>query len=225
MALRGKGMLITFTEVRAAEESDFNEWYNREHIDERINLPGFRRARRYVAVKGDPKYFATYECGSVDDLADPRYLKRLVDQTPWSRRVMSRFTKFHRLTARIRVDATHGSGGAVACLRFVPDPAKRRALTAWLKETALPAAIGRPAMLGAFAAENDWDIATAPSRAQGAAVPPSGRAEWAVVLEGGDAQATESAAKAVFTRKALVPFGVAVPPILGIYQYIFGNER
>lgn len=61
MALRGKGMLITFTEVAAADEQDFNEWYNREHIDERVNLPGFRRARRYVAVKGDPKYFATYE--------------------------------------------------------------------------------------------------------------------------------------------------------------------
>lgn len=225
MALRGKGMLVTFTEVRAAEERDFNEWYNREHIDERINLPGFRRARRYVAVKGDPKYFATYECGTVDDLADKRYLKRLADQTPWSRRVMSRFTKFHRLTMRIRVDATHGDGGAVTCVRFVPDPAKSRALTAWLKETALPEAIRRPGMLGAFAAENDWAVATAPARAQGAAVPPESAAEWAIVLEGADALATEKAAKARLSRKALAPFGIAAPPILGTYQFVFGNER
>jgi hypothetical protein len=49
MGLRGKGMLITFTEVDPADELDFNEWYNREHIDERVALPGFRRARRYVA--------------------------------------------------------------------------------------------------------------------------------------------------------------------------------
>ena len=52
MPLLGKGMLVVFTEVKARDERDFNEWYNREHIDERINLPGFHRARRYVAVRG-----------------------------------------------------------------------------------------------------------------------------------------------------------------------------
>src|ERR1700688_4612432 len=97
MALFGKGMLITLTEVKTRHERDFNEWYNREHIDERINLPGFSRARRYVAVKGAPKYLATYECDAVEDLAAARYLARLADQTPWSRRVTSRFTSFHRL--------------------------------------------------------------------------------------------------------------------------------
>ena len=54
MALRGKGMLVVFTEVKSRHERDFNEWYNREHIDERVNLPGFHRARRYVAVRATP---------------------------------------------------------------------------------------------------------------------------------------------------------------------------
>jgi hypothetical protein len=35
MPLHGKGMLIVFCEVKARDERDFNEWYNREHIDER----------------------------------------------------------------------------------------------------------------------------------------------------------------------------------------------
>jgi hypothetical protein len=165
MALRGKGMLITWTEVKPAHETDFNEWYNREHLDERVNLPGFRRARRYVAVKGDPKYFATYECTKVADLADPGYLKLLANQTPWSQRSMKRMTKFRRMTLRIRADLAHGVGGAVTCLRFAPDPAKARDLTAWLKEEALPAAIREPGMLGAFAAENDLEVANAPARA------------------------------------------------------------
>src|SRR6266849_5773305 len=102
MGLRGKGMLITWTEVKAAHEKDFNEWYNREHLNERVGLPGFRRARRYVAVKADPKYFATYECSKVGDLADPGYLKLLANQTPWSQRNMKRMTKFRRMTLRIR---------------------------------------------------------------------------------------------------------------------------
>src|SRR5215467_7311197 len=108
MALRGKGMLAVFAEVKAAHERDFNEWYNREHIDERVNLPGFRRARRYVAVRADPKYFALYECAKVGDLANPGYLRLLANQTRWSQRVMRRFTKFQRLTLKLRVDLTHG---------------------------------------------------------------------------------------------------------------------
>jgi hypothetical protein len=44
--LFGAGFMITFTEVATDLDDNFNEWYNREHLDERIDLPGFRRARR-----------------------------------------------------------------------------------------------------------------------------------------------------------------------------------
>jgi hypothetical protein len=225
MGLRGKGMLITFTEVDPADELDFNEWYNREHIDERVGLPGFRRARRYVAIEGDPKYFATYECTEIGDLADPGYLKLLANQSPWSQRIMKRFTKFQRLTLRIRVDAAHGVGGAVTCVRFAPDPGRARALAAWLEATALPAAIARPGMLGAFAAENDLDVANAPARAQGVAFPEATAVEWAVVLEGADGNATAEAAAAHLSASALAPFGLAAAPTVGTYRLVYGNER
>ena len=125
MPLRGKGMLIVFRS-EIAHERDFNEWYNREHIDERLNLPGFQRARRWVAVNGSPKYLATYECDRVGDLATPHYLALLANQTPWTQTMMARFTKFNRMTLRVQVDLTHGLGGALAAVRFVPDPRERK---------------------------------------------------------------------------------------------------
>ncbi|HYD06575.1 MAG TPA: DUF4286 family protein, partial [Reyranella sp.] len=91
MALHGRGMLVVYTEVKPRHERDLNEWYNREHIDERVNLPGFHRARRYVSVKGSPKYLATYECDSAEDLATPGYLHLLANQTPWSQSVTAKF--------------------------------------------------------------------------------------------------------------------------------------
>src|SRR6201991_2085478 len=157
MPLHGKGMLIVFNQVKARDERDLNEWYNREHIDERVNLPGFHRGRRYVAVRGSPKYLATYECDTVEDLATPGYLALLANQTPWTQAVMARFTKFNRLTVRVPVDLAHGSGGAVAAVRFTPSPSNRRALVAWLRGTALPKAIARPGMVGAMASENDLE--------------------------------------------------------------------
>ncbi|MFI5001618.1 MAG: hypothetical protein ACHQK9_17200 [Reyranellales bacterium] len=225
MPLRGKGMLITLTEVKPRHERDFNEWYNREHIDERVNLPGFHRARRYVAVKGSPKYLATYECDHVGDLATPGYLALLANQTPWSQAVMARFTRFKRLTLRIQVDLSHGIGGAVSAVRFVPDPRRRKALVAWLRDKVLPRAIERPGMLGAAAGENDLEIANAPRRTKSMDQPKAEEAEWVVLLEGADADATGAVARKLFKLRVLKPFGVTEAPTIGTYRLLFGNQR
>jgi hypothetical protein len=218
-------MLITLTEVKSRDESDFNEWYNREHIDERVNLPGFHRARRYVAVRGSPKYLATYECDTVDDLAIPSYLRLLANQTAWSQAVMARFTHFNRLTLRIQVDLTHGVGGAVTCVRFVPDVRKRNVLADWLERTALPRAIARAGMLGACAAENDIDVANAPVQDKSMDHPKALDAEWVVLLEGADPAATAAAARDGLKLSALKRFGVTKAPVVGTYRLLYGNDR
>ena len=225
MPLFGKGMLIVFSEVKARDERDFNEWYNREHIDERINLPGFHRARRYVAVRGSPKYLATYECDSVGDLATPGYLQLLASQTPWTQAVMAKFTQFRRLTLRTQVDLTHGVGGVVACVRFVPDPRERKPLVAWLQETVLPRIIARPGLLGAFAAETDLEVTNAPLQAKSMDHPKADGAEWVVMLEGADAASVGAAARAHFKLATLKPFGVTTAPTVGTYRLLFGNQR
>ena len=164
MALRGKGMLIVFNEVKPRHERDFNEWYNREHIDERVNLPGFHRARRYVAVKASPKYLATYECDTVEDLATPGYLALLADQTPWTKAVMARFTHFKRMTrARAaRPRAWRGRRAHHGALRA--HPAMRRQLHRLAARRPCRRAIARPGMVGAAVVENDLETANAPVR-------------------------------------------------------------
>lgn len=224
MALRGKGMLIVYNEVKPPHERDFNEWYNREHIDERVNLPGFHRARRYVAVRATPKYLATYECDTVTDLATPGYLALLANQTPWSQAVMARFTYFRRLTLRVQVDLAHGAGGALTTVRFVPAPAMRAPLLDWLRET-LPRAIARPGMVGAAVAENDLEVANAPLQSKSMDHPKADEVEWVVLLEGADPTATGATARALFKAAALKPFGAAKAPVVGTYRFLFGNER
>ena len=138
---------------------------------------------------------------------------------------MARFTSFRRMTVRIRVDLAHGVGGAVTCVRLTPDPAKAARLAAWLKTEALPAAIRRPGMVGGFTGVNDLDVANAPGKAQGGTYPVVEDVEWAVVLEGADAHATSTAARAALPRRALADFGVTAAPTVGTYTLLFGNER
>jgi hypothetical protein len=216
---------VVYTEVKPRHERDFNEWYNREHIDERVNLPGFHRARRYVAENGAPKYLATYECDSVDDLATPGYLALLANQTPWTQATMARFTTFHRMTLRAQVDLTHGAGGSLTTVRFVPDVREKHALSAWLKKTVLPRAIAQPGMVGAAGLENDLDVANAPIQEKSMDHPRAEQPEWIVMLEGANARATGAAARRAFKLSTLRKFGVNKAPVVGTYRFLFGNQR
>jgi hypothetical protein len=44
-----RGLLLTMTEPPPQMEEEFNAWYDDEHLAERLAIPGFRSAKRWVA--------------------------------------------------------------------------------------------------------------------------------------------------------------------------------
>lgn len=88
-----RGLLLTLTEPPPAMEEEFNAWYDTEHVPERLAIPGFRSARRWIA---DRTYLATYELDSAKVLQSPAYLARFQNQTPWSRRCLGKLVVFKR---------------------------------------------------------------------------------------------------------------------------------
>jgi len=40
------GLLLFMTDIDPALEGEFNRWYEEEHLDERMAIPGFITARR-----------------------------------------------------------------------------------------------------------------------------------------------------------------------------------
>src|SRR5258705_519103 len=40
MPLAGKGMLLTSMDIDASDEAEFNRWYDREHLEERVAIDG-----------------------------------------------------------------------------------------------------------------------------------------------------------------------------------------
>ena len=61
------------TDIDPANEADFNRWYEEEHLDERMAIPGFINARRFTALEGGPKYLALYDLESPDVLQSAPY--------------------------------------------------------------------------------------------------------------------------------------------------------
>ena len=118
MSLQGKGVLAIWNGIAPEAEADFVAWHVREHIPERVGLPGFLRGRRYIALDGFPKYFNFYETTTADDLSSAAYRARLNAPTDWTRRVVAQFRDTSRTICDVVLSFGTGDGGTIEALRL-----------------------------------------------------------------------------------------------------------
>jgi hypothetical protein len=65
---------MLWTDVDPEHEAAFNRWYDEEHLDRLLAVPGFLSAARYVALRGGPRYLAMYELEDVSVLRTAAFL-------------------------------------------------------------------------------------------------------------------------------------------------------
>ena len=122
---KARGLLCIWTDIDPEHELDFNRWYDREHMQERVAIPGFQNARRFVAVDGCPRrYLALYFTDSLGVFTSAPYAKAFGNQTQWSLDNFQRMRGTQRRVGELTLEAGEGEGGALAA--FVV-PAERRA--------------------------------------------------------------------------------------------------
>ncbi|HEX3858995.1 MAG TPA: hypothetical protein VHV58_05290, partial [Pseudolabrys sp.] len=83
------GILAIFNDCRAGREAEFDEWFQGEHLVERLGVPGFLYGRRHQAISGSSAYFNFYLVQSPAVLTSKPYLERLDDPTPMTKKIMS----------------------------------------------------------------------------------------------------------------------------------------
>ena len=109
------GQLSIWTDVDPAHELDFNRWYDREHMQERMSIPGFRRARRFHSLVSCPRpYLVLYDTDSVEIFRSQTYQQAFAQQTDWSRRNFARMRETERRVGDLIVDVGQAEGGALA---------------------------------------------------------------------------------------------------------------
>lgn len=86
-----RGFLLVLMQPPPTLEEEFNAWYDTDHLAERLAVPGFETALRYVCQDGFPRYMAMYDLKSPAVLDSPEYLAvSLGNLSPWSKRITSR---------------------------------------------------------------------------------------------------------------------------------------
>ena len=123
MALAGTGAVAIWHDIAPEGRDAFYAWHGREHMPERVAIPGFLRGRRYVAFRGTPEFFNLYETMSPAVTTGAGYLARLNAPTPWTVATVQHFRNVARSLCEVVASAGEGCGGAMATFRYDVAPA------------------------------------------------------------------------------------------------------
>jgi hypothetical protein len=219
MAMAGKGVLAFWHDVAPGGDAEFDQWHLREHIPERLAVPGFLRCRRYVTLGGPPRYFYYYETESLDTLQSPAYLARLGDPTPWTKKTMPLVRNNTRTACRVVTSVGPGLGGVIATLQLGPRAGHEEELRAWLIATALPTAAAHPGVVAGHLLEGDAGVSTAAKGDEKKLLAtPDALVRWVVLVEGIDPAAIEGTCRDLLGAEALARRGAADDVTLGLYR-------
>ncbi|PZA09064.1 hypothetical protein DNX69_25580 [Rhodopseudomonas palustris] len=189
MPIAGQGMLLTSMDIAPEDEADFNRWYDREHIAERVAIEGFVEARRYVALDAAPKYLGLYSTETFEVLSSDAYRTALASQTEWSKRNIAKFKNMIRGVARITLSRGLGRGAVLGLARVRPATGQEDALRADLAAKLDPAPLD--GIMSMHLLENDPTLSKPLTDPPGVTSP--GASDWFVLIDGTSIEAVKAA--------------------------------
>lgn len=153
------GLLFVACDVDpAADEADFNRWYDREHVEERVRIPGFVSGARYFSLEGGRRYLGLYRTASLEVFRSAGYRAAFERQTPWSVANLDRMRDPIRRVCAVRAVTGFGSGSHIAVL-----PLEVATDAAALAERAVEAGrrlAGQPGFVQSFLLQPDVALST-----------------------------------------------------------------
>ncbi len=132
-------------------EDEFNDWYDTEHIPERLRVKGFINAERWIGADDPRIAFATYDLETIDVLQSAPYLAFTgVNQSPWTKRVEGGLQKIGRFVGEQITPGNLAGPPNAGGLLFVAmsvDSQVEEEFNAWYDTGHLPRLMGVPGCL------------------------------------------------------------------------------
>lgn len=148
-----KGLLIASLDFAAAAADEFNDWYDTEHLPERMRLPGFLTGQRWIGVGDGKSSVVVYDLVDLAVLESPGYRAIAHENlSPWSKRVIGRCRRILRFEGEQILPGDQPSPAAAEGLLLNAmnvDPAFEAEFNAWYDEEHIPALARVPGVLSA----------------------------------------------------------------------------
>lgn len=146
-----KGLLFASFDFSTAYEDEFHDWYDLEHVPERLRVPGFINAERWLGDENPNVAVATYDLETHGVLSSPAYLAiGGANSSVWTKRVTAKAKRIMRFEGSQivpgNVSAPEGAGGLLVASMNV-DPAAEAEFTEWYNTEHLPQLAAVPGVM------------------------------------------------------------------------------
>ena len=204
MPLLGQAAMLLSFDVAQEGIPEHDEWHTHEHLPERLSIPGFVRGTRWVALRGQPRYFVMYEVEQLATLTSEAYLARLNSPSRWTSKMMPYYRGMTRGFCSITGSFGLGIGYVGLLIRLKPEVGAEPSLRKWLLQDTLPQLPSRPGIGSVHMFEGALTpMMTAEQRIRGADT----SADWALFVTGYSQDTLASLMQAQFGNAQLERHG------------------
>jgi hypothetical protein len=206
--LAGRAIMINWSNVAPEHRAAYYHWHGTEHMPGRLAIPGYRRGRRFIAVRATRDFLVLYEVDDIDVVVGENYLAKANNPSPLTRETSKHIKDSARALAQVKLSRGNGQGGYVLTLRFDVEPGEEQALERFVS-AATDAASRMPGVVGAHFCIADMAASTlVPVERVGR---PTTVPRWIMVLEGITLEAVEQAVDRHFDFTELSRHGAKAP--------------
>jgi hypothetical protein len=160
MAEPATALLALWNDVEPTLDAVYNEWHAREHVPERLTVPGILWGRRYgrAAAARMPHYLTLYGLRDPAVLDGEPYQRLLREPTPASRRMRPALTNLSRWVCRLVEPGLLDEGSHLAVWTSAAEPADADRAAGRLVAERLPQAAALPWLQSGQTqpVEGDW---------------------------------------------------------------------
>ena len=202
--------LFVMNDIDPVVELEFNEWYQTEHVRQRMQITGFLSARRYRALGDSQAYMALYSCTDVGVLELPEYKAILVEHTPLTKKMMPHFRNMVRSACDETWSAGTGLAGEAVVLRCAPKPGQEQDARDFIAQTLYPQFARANCLVRLALWEASGSVGAAPSPEEARRGVPDQRVTWVLFVEAYDLKSCENLLQQPAMQQALEQHGLIV---------------
>jgi hypothetical protein len=119
--LSAAAVLAIWVDIDPDDDAFFEYWHSREHAEERVSCPGWRRGSRFKGVETPTRYLLFYDAESTAAFESEVYYARLRKPSIMSRLMFPKFRNAWRTACSVERRQGEGIGAAVLAVRNQAD--------------------------------------------------------------------------------------------------------